>query len=74
MVELNIPVIDATKCTLCGTCVDICAENVLAIEADALVFAHSEQCTMCAECETVCPENAVACYYKISWAEKEEYL
>ena len=49
-----------------------CPEEVLAIEADALVFAHPEQCTLCAECETVCPESAVACYYQISWADKEE--
>ena len=69
MAELNLPVIDATKCTLCGICVDACPEEVLAIEAGSLVFTHPEQCTLCAECETVCPENAVACYYQISWAD-----
>ena len=69
MAELNLPVIDATKCTLCGICVNACPEEVLAIEADALVFAHPEQCTLCAECEAVCPEGAVACYYQISWAD-----
>lgn len=69
MAELNLPVIDATKCTLCGICVDACSEEVLAIEANTLVFTHPEQCTLCAECETVCPEGAVACYYQISWAD-----
>jgi len=69
MADLNLPVIGATKCTLCGICVDACPEEVLAIEAGALVFAHPEQCTLCAECEAVCPESAVACYYQISWAD-----
>ena len=68
MAELNLPVIDAAKCTLCGICVDACPEEVLAIEADTLVFSHPDQCTLCAECEALCPEGAVACYYQISWA------
>ncbi|MCD6577079.1 MAG: 4Fe-4S binding protein [Anaerolineaceae bacterium] len=69
MAELNLPVVDAKKCILCGICVDACPEKVLAIEAGALVYANPEACTLCAVCETVCPESAVACYYQISWAE-----
>ena len=72
MADLNVPVIDAKKCVLCGLCVEICPENVLAIEADALVYANPDSCTMCAACESICPENVVACYYQISWAENEE--
>ena len=72
MADQNLPVIDAKKCILCGLCVDTCPEEVLAIEADALVYANPEKCTMCAECESVCPESAVACYFQISWAENEE--
>ena len=72
MADLNLPVIDEQKCTLCGACVKVCTENVLALEAGVLVFVHPEQCTLCAKCESVCPENAVACYYRISWAEDEE--
>ena len=71
MTDLNVPVIDRTKCTLCGTCVDVCPENVLAINADELIYARPEECTMCTECETVCPEDAVACYFQIGWADKE---
>ena len=72
MVDLNLPVIDTKKCTLCGSCIAACPEDVLALEGNALVYAHPEQCTLCAECESVCPEGAVACYYQISWAEKVE--
>jgi ferredoxin len=72
MADLNLPVIDRQKCTLCGTCVDICPEDVLAIEGEKLVYVHPEQCTMCAECESACPEGAVACYYQVSWADGEE--
>lgn len=72
MAEYDIPVIDQKKCTLCGLCVDICPENVLAIHAGALVFDNPNACTMCAQCESVCPEQAVSVYYHISWAEKKE--
>lgn len=72
MADRNIPVIDRQKCTLCGICVDVCPEDVLAIKAGALVYANRDACTMCAECESVCPENAVRVHYQISWADKEE--
>jgi len=74
MPDLDVPVIDVKKCTLCGACVEICPEDVLAIDDSALVFVHPEQCTLCAECESVCPEGAVACYYQISWADTEEKI
>lgn len=72
MVDLNLPVIDLKKCTLCGSCVDICPENVLAIKAGELVYAQPKQCTLCAECESICPEGVVACYYQINWVDSEE--
>ncbi len=72
MADRNIPVIDRQKCTVCGMCVDSCPEDVLAVEADALVIANPGACTMCAECESICPEHAVSVYYHISWADKEE--
>jgi ferredoxin len=53
-------------------CVDICPEDVLSVEAGALVIANAGACTMCAECESICPEHAVSVYYHISWADKEE--
>ena len=72
MADRNVPQIDRQKCTVCGLCVNECPENVLAIEAGALVFAAPQACTMCAACESVCPEQAVRVHYHISWANKEE--
>lgn len=72
MADRNLPVIDQQKCTLCGACVDVCPEQVLAVETNALVYAKPQACTMCAECESVCPEGVVSVFYHISWAEKEE--
>lgn len=74
MADQNIPVVDMKKCVLCGLCVETCPEDVLALETDRLVIANPAQCTLCADCESICPEGAVACYYQISWAEKEEQL
>jgi MinD superfamily P-loop ATPase len=71
MTDLNLPVIDKEKCTLCGTCVDVCPEDVLAIAEETLTYANPDQCTMCTECEAACPENAVACYFQIGWADDE---
>ena len=71
MADLKLPVIDRTKCTLCGACISICPEDVLAIASDTLAIAQPDRCTMCAECESICPEKAVACYYQISWADNE---
>ena len=72
MANLRLPVIDKTKCTVCGMCVDICPEEVLAIRSGQLVFSKPEACTMCAECEGVCPEGAVNVYYQIGWADEKE--
>lgn len=72
MADRNIPVIDRQKCTVCGMCVDICPEDVLSVEAGALMIANPGACTMCAECESICPEHAISVYYHISWADKEE--
>lgn len=71
MADQTLPVINHKKCILCGMCVDVCPEGVLALEAGELLIAHPDRCTLCAECEGVCPEKAVACYYQISWAENE---
>jgi len=72
MADKNIPVVDQKSCTLCGQCVDVCPENVLAIEANKLVYSNPSACTMCAACESICPEHAVKVYYSISWADQEE--
>jgi len=52
------PVIDKTKCNLCGKCVDICAFNALSINRQQLSINHFF-CEGCAACEVVCPQKAI---------------
>jgi len=52
------PVIDKTKCNLCGNCVDICAFNALSIDHRLLVINHFF-CEGCGACEVVCPRGAI---------------
>lgn len=58
-VEINIPVVDGTKCTGCGKCKDICEYNAVAVVKDkALIFENL--CHGCGGCRLVCPENAIS--------------
>ena len=52
------PVIDKTKCNLCGQCVDICAFSVLSINHRSLVINHFF-CEGCGACEAICPNGAI---------------
>jgi hypothetical protein len=52
------------RCTACGSCVEWCPADAIAIEGDTARIDESA-CIGCAECITVCPEKAV----KIRWNE-----
>ena len=52
------PVIDKTKCNLCGKCVDICAFNALSINNSELIV-NNYFCEGCGACEAVCPNGAI---------------
>jgi len=56
-------VIDKVKCTGCGTCVDICPENVFKIrEKDGVKLLEviaEDACFACRACEMRCPERAI---------------
>jgi MinD superfamily P-loop ATPase len=57
-VNVPLPVIDFTKCTLCGKCAKFCAFNALAaLPKTVLVF--KEMCHGCGGCTIICPEKAV---------------
>jgi len=68
MTDQALPVIDNKKCTVCGECVDICPESVLAIENGRLAFVNPKACTYCGICEENCPTGAVRLEYIIRWA------
>lgn len=55
---LEIPEIDAKRCTLCGKCQELCQYNAIAILPETfLTFA--ELCHSCGGCFRVCPEHAI---------------
>ena len=55
------PVIDETRCTGCGICVDICAEDVFfgSEEGKIPVVAYPDFCAHFNCCEYECPEGAI---------------
>jgi MinD superfamily P-loop ATPase len=53
-----VPRIDASRCTLCGACIDRCMFNALAILGDR-VLVFPELCHGCGSCMLGCPERAI---------------
>jgi MinD superfamily P-loop ATPase len=53
-----IPVLDESKCTLCGKCAEFCQFNaIVAFGTKPLFF--SELCHSCGGCMLICPANAI---------------
>ena len=56
------PIIDDKKCTACGTCVDMCPQDVFfgSKEGEIPVVTYPEECWHCDACVLECPvEGAV---------------
>jgi thioredoxin reductase (NADPH) len=54
------PVINATLCIGCGSCVDTCPETgTLELAGGKALLAHPERCTGHAKCVEVCPTSAI---------------
>ena len=55
------PVIDEIKCTGCGTCVDVCSEDVYFGSEDGKtpVVTHPDVCFHCNCCVEECPVEAI---------------
>jgi adenylylsulfate reductase subunit B len=55
------PIIDEEKCTLCGTCVDICLQDVFfnSQEGQLPQISYPRECYHCAACVMDCPAEAI---------------
>lgn len=57
-VHIPIPVVDQTKCTLCGKCAEICQFSAIAV-LGTLTLTFTNLCHGCGGCTLVCPTGAI---------------
>ena len=51
--------IDESKCRGCGTCIESCPFDVIALVRDKAVVKDPMNCHDCGACIKVCPEKAI---------------
>ena len=57
--HLEIPVLDQSRCTYCGTCSDLCQFKAISVMGK-LVLIFPEMCHGCGGCLAICPEKALS--------------
>lgn len=58
-VLVPVPVVDGERCTLCGTCAQVCAFRAMTVVGSA-VLVFPELCHSCGACTWFCPEDAIS--------------
>ncbi len=53
------PYIDYDKCTVTGTCIDVCPVGVFAKNGDKVEVVNPDACIQCRACEVSCPAKAI---------------
>lgn len=53
------PMIDAEKCSSCGSCMDICPNGVLDMVDDRICVIDADACVACYACVDECPTGAL---------------
>jgi MinD superfamily P-loop ATPase len=71
---LEVPVVDTSKCTLCGACSDFCQFKAISVMG-TLILTFPEMCHGCGGCIALCPEKALSPAKRelgeISWGHAE---
>ncbi len=53
------PKVDQEKCTGCGTCADVCPNEVFEIVEEKSQVIRPDDCTACEQCVMEYPEEAI---------------
>jgi NAD-dependent dihydropyrimidine dehydrogenase PreA subunit len=56
---LELPVLDETRCTGCGDCVEVCPADCLAMDGPVPWLPRPLACVSCSLCVLVCPAEAL---------------
>jgi NAD-dependent dihydropyrimidine dehydrogenase PreA subunit len=56
----HLSIIDPEACTGCGTCVEWCPTDAIALNADGVAERDENACFGCGVCSRFCPESAIA--------------
>lgn len=55
------PVIDQSLCEVCGTCYDVCPQDILSFKEDEIpTVEYPNECWHCGACVLDCPVKAVS--------------
>lgn len=65
--------VDLTRCTGCGTCVDVCPTGAIYI-VDSHAEVDEALCTLCEACISACPEDALSSTREAVSAPKADRL
>lgn len=57
---IDLPMLDATRCTGCGDCVPVCPTDCLAMAGPLVWLPRPADCVSCAACVILCPTHALA--------------
>lgn len=58
-ITVEVPQVDASKCTLCGNCQNVCAFNAIAVFPQKVLL-FDNLCHSCHACMELCPEKAMS--------------
>lgn len=58
-IDLKVPVVDSSLCSMCGDCANACPTRAIDIDKDGNVTVQDPYCVNCGACVTVCPDGAL---------------